>query len=88
MDYSFKGNIADDMIKMELGGRVDSANADAVKADIFEVADQAPNLPVELVSLIWNTFPARDSECCSSFANLTKSFAYSMSALRYTRFLI
>ncbi|MBR0399505.1 MAG: anti-sigma factor antagonist [Mogibacterium sp.] len=48
MDYSFKGNIADDMIKMELGGRVDSANADAVKADIFEVADQAPNLPVEL----------------------------------------
>ena len=48
MDYIFKGNIGDDIIKMELSGRVDSANADAVKADIFGLADQAPKLPVEL----------------------------------------
>ena len=48
MNYTVNGNITDDKIHLELGGHVDSANAEEVRAAIFAIADQAPGLPAEV----------------------------------------
>lgn len=41
-----KGAVADNMINISLSGHIDSENAEAVKKEVFAVADQAPGLPV------------------------------------------